>query len=86
MIDEIFVLYENSGEIFPTYNKAYFNSKKPFKKKQVYYIFTPTMTRYKRVGELENAYRRYFLNRIGCEYFDIKNKFGVSQLKLIGEC
>lgn len=82
MIDEIFVIYENSGKCFSSYNSAYFNSKNPGCDRQVYYIFTPTMQRFKRVSELENACRQYLLNSYDCDYIDIISKIRTKQLKL----
>lgn len=85
MIDNICVLFFNSNKYFNSYNEAYFNSKKPGCDKTIYYVFTPTMQRYKRVCELENAYRKYFQKHFSCTYFDFKNKEMVNQLNLFKE-
>lgn len=85
MIDNIFVIYKNSDKFFPTYDDAWKNSRKPFQQKQVYYVFTPTMQECKRVSELENLYRKYFNKTVDCDFYDIINKKGTKQLKLIGE-
>lgn len=84
-VDNIFLLYCNSDKYFPSYEAAYFNSKKPLQSKQVFYVFTPTMQRFKRVCELENAARKYFNKVCDCDYFDIFTKKGIKQLNLIGE-
>ena len=83
-VDEIFLMYENSEKYFKSYEEAYFNSKKPFQQKQVYYVFTPTMQKFKRVCELEKAVRDYFKNTVDCDYFDIFRHVGSKQLKLEG--
>lgn len=82
MIDEIFVLYENSGKYFNSYNNAYFNSKNAGCDRQVYYVFTPTMQKFKRVYELENACREYLRNCYDCDYLDIITKVRTKQLRL----
>lgn len=85
-LDEIFLLYENSGKYFKSYEDAYFNSKKPFQEKRVYYVFTPTMQRFKRVGEIERASQNYFRKNADCDFYNIFTGEGSKQLKLIGEC
>lgn len=80
MIDEIFVSFENSGKVFTTYDKAYFHGRTIGKDKRVYYIFTPTGEKFKRVSELEKAYKNYFK----CDYFDYKNNNFYTQLDLKG--
>lgn len=86
MIDEIFVLFENSGKYFPDYNSAYFYGRNlPVSNRTVKYVFTPTMVSYKTVKELENAYRQYMNHTTGCDYFNLFTKEGSKQLKLIGE-
>lgn len=82
-VDDIFLLYENSGKHFPTYEQAYFNSKKPFQQKQVYYVFTPTMQKCKRVCELENVARKYFNKAYDLDYLDIITGKGSKQLKIM---
>lgn len=67
-LDQIFVSYENSGKLFPSYEKAYFHGKTIGKEKTVYYIFTPTGERCKRVGELERVARRYFNKSFDCDF------------------
>ena len=84
-IDDIFLLYENSGQYFNSYDKAYFNSKKLGNQKPVYYVFTPTMQRFKRVCEIEKCCRDYFKNVTDCDYYDIFTKTGYNQLKIIEE-
>lgn len=84
-VDEIFVLYENSDKYFRTYEQAYFNSKKPFQCKTVYYVFTPTMLKYKRVCEFEKACRDYFNRTADCDYLDIITGQSFKQLKLFKE-
>lgn len=84
-LDSIFVLYENSGKYFKSYEEAYFNSKKPCMQKQVFYVFTPTMQKFKRVCEIENASIKYFNRVADCDFFNIFTKEGSKQLKLIGE-
>ena len=79
MIDDIFVVYENSGKYFANYNVAYYNSKKPGNNSRVYYVFTPTMQKVKTVPELENLYRNYF----NADYFDINKKEFTTQLSII---
>lgn len=84
-IDNIFLLYENSGKHFNSYEQAYFNSKKIGSDKQVYYVFTPTMQKFKRVCEIENACKKYFNNVADCDYLNIITGDSVKQLKLIKE-
>ena len=84
-VDEIFVLYKNGEKYFKSYEEAYFNSKKPFMPKGVFYVFTPTMQEYKRVCELENAVRKYFNRVADCDFYDIISKQSFKQLRLIGE-
>lgn len=85
MIDDIFVLFENSGKYFSSYKYAYLNSLNAGSNKQVYYVFTPTMQRCKRVCELENLYRKYFRENYDCSYFDMKTKTMVNQLNIFKE-
>lgn len=84
-LDEIYILYKNTGKYFKSYTEAYFNSKKPMQEKQVYYVFTPTMQEYKRVGELERGARNYFNRVLDCDFYDIVNRQAFKQLNLIGE-
>lgn len=81
-VDEIYVLYKNSDKFFKTYSQAYFNSKQPFAKKQIFYVFTPTMQECLKVSELESIAKNYFLQTADCDFFDIVNKFSSKQLKL----
>lgn len=85
MIDDIFVLYENSGQYFSSYDNAFYNSKNAGRSRVVYYVFTPTMQKFKKVCELENAYRKYFSKVIDCDFYNIFTKKGTKQLKLIKE-
>lgn len=84
MIDLDYVSFENNGKLFPTYKDAYFNGQL-HGEKRVYYYFTLTGQKFKRVCELENAFRRYCQKTTGCDYFDFKNNFGSKQLSLIGD-
>lgn len=84
-VDNIFVLYENSEKYFKSYEEAYFNSKKPFMNKTVYYVFTPTMQKYKRVCELEKACRDYFNRVADCDYLDLFTGQSFKQIKLFKE-
>lgn len=85
LVDEIFLLYENSEKYFKSYYDAYCNSKKPMQQKQIYYVFTPTMQKFKRVCEIEKCCRDYFKNTTDCDFFDIFRGTGSSQLKLFKE-
>lgn len=84
-VDKIFVLYKNTNKLFATYEEAFFNGKKPFHDKTVYYVFTPTMKSYKRVGELERACKEYFNKNMQCDYYDCIGKLSYRQMNLIGE-
>lgn len=84
-VDNIFILYENSEKLFNSYDEAYFNSKKPFQLKSVYYVFTPTMQKFKRVCELEKACRDYFRKTADCDYLDIITGQCITQMKLFKE-
>lgn len=84
-VDRIFILYENSGKYFKSYEEAYFNTKKPFAQKTVNYVFTPTMCKYRRVSELESASKEYFNRVSGCDFYDIVHRVGTKQLNLLGE-
>lgn len=81
-IDDIFLLYENNDKYFPTYELAYFNSKRAGSSKRVNYVFTPTMAKYKRVCEIEKACRDYFNEVIDCDFYNIFNKTGYKQLQI----
>lgn len=81
MIDEIFVSYENNGKRFDSYSKAYYNGKHSCGSKRVYYVFTPTDTLCRTVGELNKRYKDYF----GCDYYDYVNKCSYQQLSLLKE-
>lgn len=84
-VDEIFILYENSDKYFKSYDDAYYNSKKPLQQKTVYYVFTPTMQRCKRVCELEKLCRDYFNKAYDCDYLDIITGQAITQMKLFKE-
>lgn len=84
-VDEIFVLYENSEKYFKSYIDAFHNSQKPMQEKQIYYVFTPTMQKSKRVSEFERIARNYFNKTVDCDFYDIFRKKGSKQLNLIGE-
>lgn len=84
-VDKIFVLYMNSDKYFDSYEKAYFNSKKPMQQKQIYYVFTPTMQKCKRVCELEKLCRDYFKQVHDCDYLDIITGQSITQMKLFEE-
>lgn len=84
MIDLDYVSFENNGKLFPTYAQAYYNGRN-CGNCRVYYYFTLTGQKFKRVCELENAFRKYCQLRTGFDYFDFKNNLGVKQLNLIGE-
>lgn len=85
LVDEIFVMYENSEKYFKSYDEAYYNSKKPFQNKIVYYVFTPTMQKFKRVCELEKSCRDYFNKVADCDYLDIITGKSSKQMKLFTE-
>lgn len=84
-IDNIFLLYENSGQFFNSYDEAYWNSKKAGMNKKVYYVFTPTMQRFTRVCEIEKCCRDYFNKCCDCDFYDIVKNTGYKQLKFIEE-
>lgn len=84
-VDNLFLLYENSGKFFNSYNDAYYNSLKPMMLKQIYYVFTPTMQKFKRVCEIEKCCRDYFKNHTDCDYFDIFRNVGTKQLNIFEE-
>lgn len=85
LVDEIFILYENSEKYFKSYDEAYYNSKKPFQQKQVYYVFTPTMQKFKRVCEIEKCCRDYFNKACDCDFYNLFTKQGSIQIKLFNE-
>lgn len=80
MIDDIFVVYENAGKIFPSYREAWNNHYKSCRK-QVNYVFTPTGKICKNVGELHRTADKYFKS-IDCTYIDVLNKNTINQLNL----
>lgn len=84
MLDDIYVLYENAGKFFPTYNDAWKNTYTSHSK-TVRYCFTPTMQLCKRVSELENVARKYFNRSYGLDYMNVFTGEGHKQLKIIGE-
>lgn len=83
-VDKIFLVYENNGKIFNSYAEAY-NYSRRFTNKCIYYVFTPTMQRFKRVCEVEKACRDYFKGVTGFEYYNIFTNEGCQQLSLLKE-
>lgn len=81
-IDSIYMLYENSNKIFNTYNEAYFYGKTKGFEKTVYYIFTPTMDKFKYTRDLYKFVENYFRNNYDCDYLNIISKKMFKQLKL----
>lgn len=79
-LDDIYITYENNGKYFKDYKSAYYNSKH-CSCKRVNYVFTPTETLCKNVGELLTTARKYFAN-FDCDYVDIVNKKCIEQIKL----
>lgn len=84
MLDNIYVLYENNGKYFPSYESAWKNHYNSGIKR-VNYIFTPTMQVCKNVGELEHIAKVYFNKSFGLDYIDVLNASGYKQLKIIGD-
>ena len=84
MLDEIYVLYENAGKYFNSYEVAWKNHYNSHIKK-VRYCFTPTMQLCKNVSELEHIARTYFNKSFGLDYIDVLKNSGYKQLKIIGE-
>lgn len=84
MLDDIYVLYENGGKYFKSYEEAWKNHYVSHIKK-VHYCFTPTMQLCKRVCELEKVARSYFNQSFGLDYIDVMTGSGYSQLKIIEE-
>lgn len=81
-LDDIYVLFENNGEYFNSYDKAYYNSKLSSCKK-VNYVFTPTMQKCPRVNELYRVARNFFKEQFGCDYYDIRQHQCFTQLSLM---
>lgn len=80
-IDDVYLLYENDGKYFPTYEKAYFY-RKSHNRKSVNYVFTPTFEKFSRVSELYHHARQYF-NRVGdMDYINVLNNTGFKQIQL----
>lgn len=79
-IGEIYLLYEIGGKYFKTYSEAYFNRK--YSCKPVYYVFTPTMEKFRRVCELYRSARTYFNKLNDTDYFDINTMSGFKQKEL----
>ena len=84
MLDDIYILFENDGKYFPTYESAWKNHYNS-RVKKVRYCFTPTMQLCNRVSELENLARKYFNGSCGLDYIDVISGSGYKQLNLIGE-
>lgn len=84
-VDKVFLLYENTGKYFKSYEEAYFNTRKPRTQKTVFYVFTPTMCKFKTVAELEAHSKDYFNRVCDCDFYDIFRRQGSKQLSLIGE-
>ena len=84
MLDNIYVLYENAGQYFNSYDDAWKNHYKTHIKK-VNYIFTPTMQICSKVSELEHCAKVYFNKSFGLDYLDVLNNSGYKQLKIIGD-
>lgn len=84
MIDNIYVLYENSGKYFNSYDDAWKNHYKS-RIKKVNYVFTPTMQFCSKVSELEKCARNYFNSNFGLDYIDVLKASGYKQLKIIGD-
>ena len=84
MLDDIYVLYENNGDYFGSYEEAWKNHYKSHVKK-VRYCFTPTMQLCKNVSELEHVAKIYFNKNYGLDYIDVLKRSGFKQLKFIGD-
>lgn len=80
MLDQIYVMYENAGKWFPTYDLAWKNHYKSMIKR-VNYVFTPTGVICKNVGQLHKCAENYF-NLNNCSYIDVVNKAIISQKTL----
>lgn len=80
-IDDIYLLYENDGKYFPTYEKAYFY-RKSHNRKSVNYVFTPTFEKFSRVGELYHHARQYFNRVDDMDYINVLNNTGFKQIQL----
>ena len=80
-IDDVYLLYENDGKYFPTYEKAFFY-RKFHNRSNINYVFTPTFQKFRRVSELYHHARQYF-NRIGdMDYINVLNNTGFKQIQL----
>lgn len=77
MIDKKYVMYAVGDKWFDTYDKAYFYRKNYRISYPVLYVFTPTEKLYKRVSELETAFKNYF----DCDYFDGTNFYTQLDMK-----
>lgn len=84
MIDDIYILFENNGKYFPSYEEAWKNHYKSHIKK-VNYVFTPTMQLCSTVSILEKTARTYFNNSVSLDYFDVVRSEGYKQLNFIGD-
>lgn len=84
MLDNIYILFENGGKFFNSYEDAWRNHYSS-RIKKVRYIFTPTMQYCKNVSELEHISKVYFNSAFGLDYIDVLKNSGYKQLKFIGE-
>ena len=84
MLDNIYLLFENNGKYFGSYDEAWKNHYKSNVKK-VRYCFTPTMQLFNRVNELEKHARDYFNKSVGLDYINVISGEGYKQIKFIGE-
>ena len=84
MLDNIYVLFENAGKYFNSYEEAWKNHYISHVK-HVNYVFTPTMQHCRKVSELEHIARVYFNKSFGLDYINVLNSFGYKQLNIIGE-
>lgn len=80
-LNEIYVLYKNGDKFFKSYEEAWKHHYLT-RSKLVKYVFTPTMTEYRNVSELEHGARLYFNNAFDMDYLDIITGTGFKQQKL----
>lgn len=81
-IDSIYLLFENSGKYFNSYNEAYFYGKDKGYEKNVFYVFTPTMKKFSTVRELNEHSQEFFRRTYDTDYLDLLSRTLHKQLKL----
>ncbi len=72
------VIYMCGDKVFGSYNQAFFYYKKIHK--PIYYVYTPTMCKFKYVSDLDNHHKDYMNRTFKSDSYDFKKKVLIKQL------